>query len=876
MAVDDRARLRQAGFSEDEIDAYLAKQTPARPIPVAAEAPPAPTQRLRSIAQGASLGLSDEAEAAVRSLLPGQTYESAIQDVRGKLAAYRQERPKEAFAYEMGGGLATGLAGGARALAATAGRAGLREALKTGARAATTSAIGQGVVSGAAGAEGGVENRLRGAAIGGGLAAALPFGVSRLARLPGVRDVAEGTGTLYTMARRGVADLTEGTPFQRVGRLIEPTDVTRISREAAEELPGSVTGPTVASMEGGSAAAKTAKTQATVAAEQGKLRAQQATSARRQAEEEARVAVGQVKEEEATLGALAKQKAGAIKAQGKSRAERLSGVAKTAEEEAKAIQRGATAELRQAGTATREQAKIAAQEALDEARAEAGEAIVALRGRQPRGAARQLQENVRKKQLADAEGHYETVRAFGAPPEPDPEVYKEIFADPALRNAYDSAVATIRKEARNITPGAPALARARSININGAEVPEITLETIDQMRRKILNPPYDPNKVGLTRSQRTQALETIDRLEERYLAGFGADDAAEALRTARSAYRQQFQILEAIQDGLSLGSAKAGRPSGVLTQSRKELDEVAKRVQGMTDAQREAFQVGAREWFDRAIQESPDDALKIAKKFSSESSQRRLALAYGDEAVETLRSFAPDVVGKRQAAAAARVREEGEQLAQQITSRAEAAATPLQARAERAAALAERAQAQKAERAGQIISQRQADASRRLMETQRTMGAQVGAAQSQATAAQDEAARLAETLTQARVAATQAKDVPFGDLGRALGTSTQQQTFLQRLLSQMSPEQRTQAVQVLGSDVQRRLQDLARKGESPERILQEINALKQNDAVRMLFGPQMDAFVRQLTPTIGTRLPQTVRPAVSGVLGRLIGANYNE
>jgi hypothetical protein len=38
----------------------------------------------------------------------------------------------------------------------------------------------------------------------------------------------------------------------------------------------------------------------------------------------------------------------------------------------------------------------------------------------------------------------------------------------------------------------------------------------------------------------------------------------------------------------------------------------------------------------------------------------------------------------------------------------------------------------------------------------------------------------------------------------------------------------------------------------------------------------MEAFVQQLSPTIGTRLPQLFRPSISGTLGRRIGGNFNE
>lgn len=862
-----RRKQKAAAPADPWAEALARRKTSAASPPVDATAttskPYVPTQRIRAAAQGAFLGLSDEAEAFLRSA-GEETYEEAKKDIADKLAAYREDRPKEAIAMELAGGLTTGLVGGGRALAATAGRAGLREALKAGAKTALASNVGQGAISGYGAGEGGALSgeRLKGAAIGGTAGAALPFLASaaagKIARGISATGAGKAASSAYEKAQRFVADQLPTTGRMAfLSRAIEPTDAIRIQREAAVNLPGGVAGPTVATMDGGVGAARTAKTQAAVAAEQAKLRASQA-------KEKASEEIERVRKEESALKALTKQKAGAITKQGKSRAERLSGVAKTAEEEAKAIKAGATEAIKETDAATREQAKAAAEGALEEAKEEAGQAIGGLLGRQPRGIAARLQESVRAKQLKEAEGHYEVVRSMGAPPDPDVSIYREVFDDRSLRSAYDGAVAAFPKEMRNAAPGVPALARPRMITINGEDVPEITLETMDQMRRRIMNPPYDPNKVGLSRSQRTQALETIDRLEQRYLAGFGTDDAAEALRTARGAYREKFQILEAVQDGLNLGTVKAGKASGLLKQSRKELDEVAKRVENMTPKQRAAFQVGAREWFDRTLQEWSPDALAIAKKFSSEASQRRLALAYGDDAVEALRNFAPDVVGKRQGAAAARVREEGAKVGQQIANRAKADITPLQSRAERAAALAERAVSDKAARAEQVLGQRQADATRRIMETQRTTGATVRSAR-------DESSRLKEILSQARVSATQAEQMPFGDLGGALGTSTQQQTFLQRLLPQMSQEQRSQSVEVLGSNIQRELQDMARAGKSSAEIMQRVKELQQNDVVRALLAPQSAAFVRQLTPTIGTRLPKALQTSTAGLLGRQFG-----
>lgn len=689
--------------------------------------------------------------------------------------------------------------------------------------------------------------------------------------------------------------------------------------------------------------------------------ARAANKARVAAEEEARAAVRTAKDEEAALSSLARQQAEAITDVGATRVERLTGVAREATGEAKALQRQAGKEVTEATRATREQAKAAAESAVDEARAEAGAVVGQLRGRQPRGAARRLQETLRDKQLREGEESYRVIRGFGAPPQPDMALHTEIINDPQMRKLYDEVNRELMDEARRRPAGeGPSF---RSLHLGDEDITELTLEGMDRLRRRLVEPQFrkDPNVVGLSASQKSAMLDKANRIEEQFLEGYGSDEAANALRNFRAQYRERFVRLAAVRDGLNLGAAKAGRPSGILKPSAKELDEVVKRVEGMTPNQRTAFQVGAREWFDRLIQESPNDALDIAKKFRSEASQRRLALAYGDEAVESLRQFAPDALAQRTKAASARVRAEGQQLAQQIMGRAEEAAAPLGERAQRAAALAARAKEQAAARAEQIVGQRGVAAEQRLADVRKTAGAQVRAARGAAGEAQvlaediaaarrgatdisplaqrvageiegataplteraqraaalaqrqeaqtaartqqlvgqrqaervqrlsdvrrtareqvqgaraaersaaEEAGRLATELSAAKVARTRANAIPFGDLAGALGSSTKQQTFLQRLLPQMSPEQRTSAVEVLGSNIQRRLQDLARKGESPERILQEVNMLKQNDVVRTLFAPQMDAFTQSLTGRQSILLP--FRSAVIGqAAGRL-------
>jgi hypothetical protein len=105
-----------SGLSTEKLQLLrgILSQAPApTPVPAAPAAAPAPvpTQRLRSIAQGATMGGADEMEASLRSAVTGETYEQALADIRGKMKAYQQQSPLEALAYEGLGGV--GLAAGA-------------------------------------------------------------------------------------------------------------------------------------------------------------------------------------------------------------------------------------------------------------------------------------------------------------------------------------------------------------------------------------------------------------------------------------------------------------------------------------------------------------------------------------------------------------------------------------------------------------------------------------------------------------------------------------------------------------------------------------------------------------------------------------------
>lgn len=94
-----------------------------------AERAAVPTQRLRTAAQGATLGFGDEIEARAVSLATGRPYQEVLDEVRGNVKAYQQARPGEALAYELGGAALPALVpGGQSSLLRAGGRAALEGA----------------------------------------------------------------------------------------------------------------------------------------------------------------------------------------------------------------------------------------------------------------------------------------------------------------------------------------------------------------------------------------------------------------------------------------------------------------------------------------------------------------------------------------------------------------------------------------------------------------------------------------------------------------------------------------------------------------------------------------------------------------------------
>jgi hypothetical protein len=72
---------------------------------------PVESQRMSMMAQGASMGWSDEIEAALRSMFPGQEYGPVLQQIRGEIGAYKEDQPEASLLYEIGGAGMTGFGG---------------------------------------------------------------------------------------------------------------------------------------------------------------------------------------------------------------------------------------------------------------------------------------------------------------------------------------------------------------------------------------------------------------------------------------------------------------------------------------------------------------------------------------------------------------------------------------------------------------------------------------------------------------------------------------------------------------------------------------------------------------------------------------------
>ena len=774
MAQDDfqaelkRRRQQPSQQPSDDFQAELKRRRlaeSAQPTvtPSIDEEPTEPMGRglARSIGQGLPFvgTFADEAEAFARAGFDPNRYGEEKEKINEEMARFRKQSPYAAYGAEIGTGLLTGGIG--TKLLQKGGTMALSKALQ--------SAAIQGGLAGAGAAEGGVGERLAGgatgAAVGGLLGRVLTPG-SKVTQRDLGRDIAAATAglgqnvrigaaeSLFQRAARGTTELQRkasdaltprGGALGFLGNVLEPTDAIKIQRAAAAELPSGMTAGVVAE-----------------SAKRASQAAKGVRSALKTAEETAQTAT---------------ERAGA-------RASRVLSIGKG-------------------------QAKRDAQQVLDNAEAQARELIGDVRGGTPNTSA--IQDAVRSFQLAEGRTSYDLVRKIGRPPEPDPEVYREMLRDPALRNAYQSAADIIREEAQDLAPGMAIREGLPSIRIDGGQFPELSLEMFDQIRRKIMEPAARTAEgtTGLSLQAKRAAMKQINRLEDRFLAGYGKDEAAMAIKNARTQYRARFEQLEALQDGLSIGMAKAGKAAKVVGKNRMELDEFVRRAEAYQGASKEMFKAGAAKWFDNLVTEGlGDDAVKFLRNATkSEGALRRLRLAFDDETIAKMQQFANVPAAAEKAGAATTARAAG--IVERVAARGQQQAAKATGEAE---ALAK-----------QLAEQR---------------------------------GRAKELITTAR-----AGRVLQNALGESTGAQRAQDTFVETMLGRLGTQGQRTMQEIAGSDIQRELAGL-----TVDEARKRIQSLQQNRAMQRLLSPQLAALERASQAG-----PRVARPTYARVAGRIAG-----
>lgn len=86
---------------------------------------PVESQKLRTVAQGATFGFADEIEAFIRSGFSDSTYDEVRDELRAKVTAYKKANPAESLSYELAGALVPSIAAMATGFGAPAGMSNL-------------------------------------------------------------------------------------------------------------------------------------------------------------------------------------------------------------------------------------------------------------------------------------------------------------------------------------------------------------------------------------------------------------------------------------------------------------------------------------------------------------------------------------------------------------------------------------------------------------------------------------------------------------------------------------------------------------------------------------------------------------------------------
>jgi hypothetical protein len=226
------------GFQElspDQQQAYIEGIVPIIEAQLGAATPPPPKEepreRWRAALQGLTFGAGDELEAVVRNPFSavaaalgresGQPYYDTLAEVRQKLADYRDARPWESLAYEVGGTAPLALITGG---AATAARTGLGTAARLAGMGAGASAA-TGVLSREGDARFDAGDIAVDAAVGGVAAPAL-YGAMRAAggafrwvKETAARQLGRRAGDAAEVALRDIVEKLNITPDEAVARI---------------------------------------------------------------------------------------------------------------------------------------------------------------------------------------------------------------------------------------------------------------------------------------------------------------------------------------------------------------------------------------------------------------------------------------------------------------------------------------------------------------------------------------------------------------------------------------------------------------------------------------------------------------------------------
>ncbi len=296
-------------------------------------------------------------------------------------------------------------------------------------------------------------------------------------------------------------------------------------------------------------------------------------------------------------------------------------------------------QAREQAAASRQQA----QDVLDATKARLQEVLPGIT--QGPANARALQQSLRAEQVAAGDASYELVRQLGARPDVNVLVdpLQSAIKNPLMRQAYNDAI--------NKT-GASAQSVILKVGNKEKEFLIPGLDGLDAMRTSIRDRFVDlisQDRTGAARTQMVKLMREVDALEKEYLDALPAE-AGRALKAARAEYRAYFERLEGLQDGLNLSRFGTGKQAKLVGPNRRELAELEKKFRAASPEAQEAFKVGAADWVNNVISQSPDDALRVANAFVGTAEKaRRTRLALGDEATDRLVNVFREVGAAKQA-----------------------------------------------------------------------------------------------------------------------------------------------------------------------------------------------------------------------------------